>query len=144
MKTNNIIVDLADWVHDQPGLIALRTRVFVEEQQVPAELELDEMDSRSQHFKALTDQGEIIATARLLPSNYIGRMCVLKAYRNRGLGGNMLSFIIDYARHKQIEQLHLNAQIGALSFYQRYGFEVDSAVFLEAGIEHQHMSLNLL
>ncbi len=122
----------------------IRTRVFVDEQQVPVELEQDEMDPQCLHIKALAKSGEIVGTARLLPNHYIGRMCVLKSYRNRGIGAKMLSFLIALAKKKGFTSLYLNGQLSALAFYEKQGFRADSEVFLEAGIEHQHMSLNLL
>ncbi len=133
----------ADWATDQDQLIAVRRSVFIEEQKVAEELEIDGQDIISQHVKAVAPGGLVIATARLLPSNYIGRMCVLKNYRNQGIGGKMLAFFINYASQHNIESLHLNAQLTALGFYQKYGFIINSEVFIEADIEHVHMTLTL-
>lgn len=134
-------VEIADWATDQDGLIAVRTEVFVNEQKVPADLELDDHDLEAIHLKALDAQGTIIATARLLPNQYIGRMCVLESWRNRGVGLAMMRFYIDLARDNGISSLYLNAQVSAIPFYQRLGFEVDSDVFMEADIQHRHMTL---
>lgn len=136
-------IQQAHWNTDQEQLINVRTRVFIEEQQVPVELEMDGMDTDCIHVKAVNSEGVVIGTARLLPSNYIGRMCVLKACRNQGVGGKMLSYFINYARRNNFESLMLNAQISALSFYQHFGFIADSDVFIEADIEHRHMTLSL-
>ncbi len=141
--TSKIIVQQAHWDTDQEQLINVRTRVFVEEQQVPSDIEIDGKDADCFHIKALNSANEVIGTARMLPSNYIGRMCVLKEYRQLGVGGKMLSFFINFARQKHINSLMLNAQITALPFYQKFGFVTDSEVFIEADIEHVHMTLSL-
>ena len=138
-----IIIEQANWHNDQTKLITVRTRVFVQEQRVPADLEIDGMDAISLHVKAITPNGNVVGTARLLPSHYIGRMCVLNDYRKAGIGTRMLSFFIDYARQNKFDSLMLNAQITALHFYQQLGFIADSDVFIEADIEHVHMTLSL-
>ena len=141
--TNKFIIQKAYWSSDQAQLIKVRTQVFVEEQQVPSEIEIDGKDAECSHVKALNSDGEVIGTARLLPTHYIGRMCVLKAYRHLGIGAEMLSYFINYARQNQIPSLKLNAQISALPFYQKFDFICDSEVFIEADIEHVHMTLSL-
>jgi len=141
--TNKITVKQAHWDTEQEQLLKVRTRVFVEEQQVPSEIEIDGKDTDCFHVKALNSENEVIGTARMLPTNYIGRMCVLKEYRQLGIGGQMLSYFINYARQQQIKSLMLNAQITALPFYQKFGFVPDSEVFIEADIEHIHMTLSL-
>lgn len=136
-------IQLADWTEDKQRLIALRYQVFVDEQKVPAEIEIDDMDSQCLHIKASLSDGQIIATARLLPNQYVGRMCVAKPYRRQGIAGAMLDFIIQHARSLGFKSLHLNAQINAQTLYEKYGFTADSDIFMEAGIAHRHMSLPL-
>ena len=141
MQTD-IRVSFADWEHDRDSLMTIRKKVFVEEQQVPMDEEIDGYDPECVHVIARVDDN-IVGTARLLPNHYIGRMCVLKEYRGLGAGGRMLEFLLEHAREQRIPNLMLNAQITALPFYQKYGFAADSEVFIEAGIEHKHMTLNL-
>lgn len=141
--TNEVHIQLADWSEDSAALIAVRTEVFVEEQKVPVDMELDEQDAECLHIKAVNEDGKVIATARLLESHYIGRMCVLSEFRNQGIGGKMLAFLIELAREHQLPYLKLNAQTSAIGFYEKYGFKADSEIFLEADIEHRHMSLVL-
>ncbi len=137
-----ISVSMADWELDQESLMDIRKKVFVEEQQVPMEEEIDGYDPHCIHVMAMVDD-KVVGTARLLPNQYIGRMCVLKDYRGMGVGGLMLSFLLEHAREEKIPSLMLNAQLTALPFYQKYGFEADSEVFIEAGIDHKHMTLKL-
>ncbi len=136
-------IQFADWEEDAKRLTSLRHEVFVDEQKVPIEIEIDDMDVECLHIKAVLNNGQIIGTARLLPSNYVGRMCVSRAYRGQGIAGAMLEFIIQYAEHQKLPSLQLNAQISAQALYERYGFVVDSDIFMEAGIQHRHMSLPL-
>lgn len=140
---HNIRIEAADWEQDQQQLLKVRTLVFVDEQQVPVDIEIDGRDPDCHHVKAIDEESqEIIGTARLLPSHHVGRMCVLKPYRHLGAGTQMLQFFIAEARSQQLPFLALNAQISALPFYQKHGFVADSDVFMEAGIEHQHMTLS--
>ena len=139
----DIRIESADWQQDQQQLIALRTEVFVDEQKVPVDMEIDGMDPQCLHVKAVDTQGNIVGTARLLPNQYVGRMCVQHSHRNQGVGGSMLQYFIDYARQNRLPALMLNAQTSAQSFYQAYGFKADSKIFIEADIEHIHMTLHL-
>ena len=136
-------IDRAHWDQDQKQLIELRSRVFIHEQGVPEALEIDGKDPSCLHVKALNTDGEFIATARLLPDHYIGRMCVLKPWRRQGIGSQMLAFLIDHANSQGLSSLMLNAQLEALPFYQGFGFVADSEVFIEADIAHVHMTLCL-
>lgn len=133
-------IETADWQADKSALIELRTRVFVKEQKVPADMEIDEQDQGCQHYKVTDPDDKIVATARLLPNAYIGRMCVDRGLRGSGIGGALLKYIIEHAEERGIKQFHLNAQVDAIPFYQRFGFVTDSDVFVEAGIDHQHMT----
>jgi len=138
-----IVVKVANWLQDQKELIRLRNLVFIQEQKVSPELEFDGLDDVCIHLKALTHSGQFIGTSRLLPSHYIGRMCVLKEYRQQGAGSQMLNYYIHHALVRGLPHLKLNAQLTALQFYQQFGFIQDSDVFIEADIEHVHMTLSL-
>ena len=76
----------ADYAQDHARLHALRTTVFIEEQQVPAALERDALDPLSFHVMALDADGRLLGTARLTPDRRIGRMAVLATERGRGIG----------------------------------------------------------
>ncbi len=136
-------IQFSEWSRDADLLTALRHKVFVDEQNVPIEMEIDAMDTQCQHIKASLPDGQLIGTARLLPNHYVGRMCIAQDYRNQGIGGAILEFIIQHARRENITALYLNAQLKAQAFYQRYGFIADSDIFMEAGIPHIHMVLKL-
>ena len=133
-----VCVRRAIWRDDQAVLKALREEVFVREQAVPAEIELDEFDEPSHHVIALID-GIAVGTGRLLPDGHIGRMAVLRPWRGRGAGSAMLNSLLDLARGLGMRRVLLNAQVQALAFYARHGFAVEGEEFLDAGIIHRRM-----
>ncbi|MDJ0805991.1 MAG: GNAT family N-acetyltransferase [Gammaproteobacteria bacterium] len=130
----------ADWPEDEALLKLVRMRVFIEEQQVPKELEWDGEDHQALQFLALDAEQRPIGTARLLPSGQVGRMAVLKAWRNRGVGSALLLRLLAEAAQGNYPELFLHAQLTALPFYQRHGFQADGEVFYEANIPHQRMT----
>ena len=132
----------AQWQEDSHDLVRLRTQVFVEEQKVSASLEADGRDPDCLHVKALID-GVIIGTGRLLPDGYIGRMCVLEKFRSRGIGSLMLKNLVQQATDSGHKLVTLNSQSSAIPFYRKFGFIIKSDEFIEAGIPHQRMDLNL-
>ncbi|MEN2671605.1 GNAT family N-acetyltransferase [Herbaspirillum huttiense] len=121
----------------------IRFEVFVDEQKVPAEIELDEMDPHCLHAVAYDDAGQPLATGRLLPDGHIGRMAVRKAGRGQGVGGAVLQALIAAARARGDAEVILNAQVHAEGFYQRHGFAREGEQFMEAGIPHITMRARL-
>lgn len=121
----------------------VRVAVFIEEQGVPRELEWDEWDAASLHAVVVDPAGVPVATGRLLPDGHIGRLAVLPAHRGRGLGRRLMQCLIIRARERRLARVELNAQVHALAFYERLGFEAKGPVFMEAGIPHRAMGLSL-
>jgi predicted GNAT family N-acyltransferase len=134
----NFSVRQADWNVDREILRELRAEVFIREQSVPVDLEWDEFDERSRHVVAIAD-GVPIGTGRLLPDGHIGRMAVLRQWRGQGVGSALLATLIETARKFGMSRVKLNAQIQALPFYLRHGFQADGEEFLDAGIAHRRM-----
>ena len=135
-------IELLDWPQAQEEAQRIRFIVFVEEQRVPPELEMDEHDLHSLHALAYwTDatDGKAIGTGRLLPDGHIGRMAVLKDWRGRGAGRALLRSLIDAARRRGDREVLLSAQVHALGFYRAEGLEPEGPVYEEAGIAHQAM-----
>ncbi len=136
-------VHIVSWEDEALTLRAIRTEVFINEQQVPEAMEWDEFDAISTHVLARNFDGLPVGTARLLPDGHIGRMAVLKEWRGKGYGSAMLQKMLEelYSRHKQI--VMLNAQTSAVKFYEKFGFKVSGEEFWEAGIPHVKMILFL-
>ena len=143
MSEKNFSLRMAQWPQDQNALRLVREQVFVEEQQVPLELEWDGLDDQCVHLLAEDPSGQPIGTGRLLPDGHIGRMAVLRPWRRRGVGTALLQALITQAAQQGFSEVRLNAQVAAIPFYQAAGFETTGQVFDEAGIHHQAMRLLL-
>src|SRR3546814_718313 len=100
----------------------IRHEVFVLEQQVPLELEWDEMDALSLHIVAYDENHQAIGTARLLPDGHIGRMAVRQPLRGQGIGSVLLQTLLKVAQQRGDLAVLLHAQLHAENFYQRHGF----------------------
>jgi predicted GNAT family N-acyltransferase len=134
-------LELLSWEEARAHASPVRFAVFVEEQGVPREIELDEQDAVSLHAVVFVE-GKAVATGRLLPDGHIGRMAVLKAWRNRGIGGLILQALMEAARQHH-SHVALSAQVHAVPFYRAHGFVAEGDEYLEAGIRHQAMKRRL-
>ncbi len=123
--------------------LAIRIRVFVKEQRVPAQIELDTDDQRAIHFLAIKS-GKAVGTARLVMlrgAAKIGRMAVLRSYRRKGVGAKLLKHAVSTAHRLRARKIYLHAQQAVIGFYERMGFRAVGKVFDEAGIAHRKMIL---
>ncbi|MEN9559407.1 MAG: haloalkane dehalogenase domain protein [Pseudomonadota bacterium] len=140
----NLTVREATWQgQDKQLLKRIRFTVFVEEQQVPAEIELDDFDAVSEHALCFDPGGQAIGCGRLLPDGHIGRMAVLKSWRGRGVGAKILLHLMTLARQKGHTEVVLSAQTHALPFYEIMGFVARGPEYMEAGISHREMSAKI-
>ena len=126
----------AEWARDQDALKHLRRQVFVEEQNVPEDLEWDGLDDTCWHFIATDQSGKVLGTSRLMPSGQIGRMAVLTSHRRLGIGARLLAAAVTQAHELHFDQVFLHAQTHAIKFYQQAGFKTEGEKFDEAGITH--------
>jgi predicted GNAT family N-acyltransferase len=136
-------IELANWAADERDLRAVRTAVFIIEQAIPPEEEWDALDAPSLHAIARDETGRAVGVARLTPDHKIGRLAVLKEWRGRHVGDALLRTLIEQARAKHWPSVSLNAQSYAIPFYAKAGFIVDGEEFMEAGIPHRLMTLEL-
>lgn len=136
-------LEIGTWQDLQAQAGPIRYAVFVEEQGVPADEEWDAFDPPSLHAVLRDDDGTPIATGRLLPDGHIGRMAVVADARGTGAGSAVLAALIECARDEGHRQVRLNAQTHACGFYEKMGFVAHGEVFLDAGIPHVEMSLDL-
>lgn len=128
------------WTATQKILKDIRTKVFVEEQGVPQELEWDGLDEHAYHVIAYAADGTPIGTGRLLQDCQIGRIAVLKEWRGRGIGKSILEMLLVIANKMGYDQVKLHAQVRVKSFYLRRGFKPHGKEFMEAGIPHIEMT----
>jgi predicted GNAT family N-acyltransferase len=126
---------------------AVRRAVFVEEQGVPAELELDGLDERASQFVAYDPEQRPVGTARLrTPKAKQGkpeRVAVRDSHRGEGLGEQLMDAVETAAREQGCTRLVLHAQTTVEEFYEHLGYETTSDVFEQAGIPHVEMKKQL-
>lgn len=138
MTESRIRIREASWSADEPTIAEIRRRVFIEEQEVPEELEWDGIDGDCRHVLAF--DGELaVATGRLVPGGKIGRMAVLPDHRGSGIGIRVLRHLMEMAREEGLRGCELNAQTSAMDFYAREGFRPTGGEFMDAGIPHRRM-----
>jgi predicted GNAT family N-acyltransferase len=150
---NPIQATLVTTVEEREAVFALRMRVFVEEQNVPPEEELDAYDVTATHFLARLsppppgDPTGIIGTARLVDKGNgvgkVGRVAVSAEQRGKGVGNALMRLAEQVALEQGLSRLVLDAQIDAVPFYERLGYIAEGDIFLDAGIQHRFMSKSL-
>ncbi len=126
---------------DMNEVYALRIEVFVEEQNVPIELEMDDEDDVAVHFIA-DEEGHTVGCGRVIFCDRgarIGRLAVKKGFRGRGVGKELCEYILRYCEERGAKFIRLNSQLHAVGFYERIGFVRVGDIFLDAGIEHVEM-----
>ena len=135
-----LTVKLVETEDEMEGALGVRFRVFVAEQHVPMDEELDEFDSVATHA-IVSHRGEIVATGRIVYGNEdsaarIGRMAVDVEWRRKGLGGQLLRFLEEEASAQGVSTYILNAQEYVKEFYANHGYVERGGTFLEADIVH--------
>jgi predicted GNAT family N-acyltransferase len=139
----NLRIVTGDWGSLREDAQKVRVEVFVIEQNVPVELEWDEGDEVSTHAVAYDEQGQPVATGRLLPDGHIGRMAVSQSLRGKGIGKQVLVALLEHARQDGHEELVLHAQTHAVPFYEQQGFIAEGEEFIEADMPHRLMRRRL-
>jgi len=143
-----IAIETQSWLAARDTAYAIRHAVFVEEQGIPAELEIDDYDPIGEHVLAFVDD-QCIATARIyldeqdLSKAKIGRMAVLKEFRGQGIGTALLGEAIRVGMMQGASVFEVHAQQSATPFYAKLQFKPDGPIFDEVGIAHQRMRLVL-
>lgn len=138
------MIEIVSFFYDNKDLLTkaleIRTKVFVQEQGVDANLEMDAFDRFAHHYIAFLENNPI-ATARWRETEKgikLERFAVLKEYRNNKIGEKLLNKVLnDVLPLKKI--IYLHSQINAVNLYLRNGFKIDGNEFNEAGIKHFKM-----
>ena len=134
----NITAIICDYASNTKDICAIRYEVFVDEQNVPVDLEIDGLDGKAKHALAFVD-GVPIGTGRILNDGHIGRVAVLKNYRGLGIGKLIIKELIKCAQDMSLEKVWLSSQWHAHSFYLDFGFVCVDEIYKEAGIDHIKM-----
>ncbi|MEK4030871.1 MULTISPECIES: GNAT family N-acetyltransferase [Bacillaceae] len=119
----------------------VRKKVFVEEQRVPLDIEIDEYEDSAVHF-VLYDENKPCGAGRFRIKDGLGkaeRICILPDYRGKGAGRLIMEAVEAQAREQKVPALKLDAQVHAIPFYERLGYEIISEEFMDAGIPHKSM-----
>lgn len=121
-------------------IVFVRRLVFIEEQSVSSELEIDGRDDRCVHALAL-DGERAVATGRidLEKQGKVGRVAVLQEYRGRGIGTRIMETLVEVAREHGLRSIWFHAQESAITFYEKLGYALEGGSFMEAGIPHRKM-----
>ena len=127
---------------DLPACWELRRTVFIEEQAVPEELEVDGLDDEALHLLAMLD-GRPVGTARMLlkgDTGKIGRVAVLRELRGQGIGAALIRAAVEELRGRGLSRAKLGSQVHAIPFYEALGFVAEGPVYDDAGIPHRDMT----
>ena len=143
---DGIVVKLVETEAEMEAAMGVRFRVFVAEQAVPAEEELDDADATASHAVAIC-QGQVVGTGRLVQQDdgdaQIGRMAVDQTWRRRGIGDQILRFLEEEARAQGLRRCVLHAQEYVKGFYAAHGYQEQGETFLEVNIPHIEMRKEL-
>ena len=140
MPSDSIKIVETSWGQSSKEISEVRHKVFVVEQSIPPEIEMDGKDSDCIHFLALK-QSKPIGAARLQKYGKIERVSVLREYRTKGIGTAIMKMVIEKAKDLDVEKIYLHSQMDSKIFYQRLGFIELGQIFFEANIPHIEMIL---
>ena len=144
---------LARSARERAAAFAVRHEVFVVEQGVPEDLEIDGLDVAADHF-LMYDGTAAVGAARLVveqpgfagadpgrgPVGHLGRLAVLSSARGGGRGVELVRAVEARARDLRLREMTLAAQTHAIRFYERLGYVAQGAEFDDAGLPHRWMS----
>ena len=140
-------IKVADTKESYEQCLDIRMKVFVEEQNVPPEEEVDGYEDVCTHFVLYDDAGEAAGTVRYRPLDdglvKVERMAVLKDHRGKKYGYDLMEGVHDHARSAGHKKAKLGAQVHAIPFYEKLGYAVSSDEFDDAGIPHKYMTREL-
>jgi len=142
---NNLEIKKVNNKDDLEKVIEIRKNVFIKEQNVPLDIEIDGLDSEAEHFIVYLDD-EPIGCARIRTnknSAKLERISIIKQHRGKGFGKKLTKFLIDYCRKKNFNEIFLHSQTSVTEFYEKIGFKVRGESFFEADIEHMEMYLDI-
>ena len=144
--TSAIVVSEAKNANAIERCLAIRIEVFVDEQKVPRDEEIDDLDDECEHFLAYENEGQAtelaLGTARLQIKATLGkaqRVAVLKRARGLGVGRALMHALEDRARARGCHEMQLGAQVSAIPFYETIGYIAFGELYDDAGIDHRMM-----
>lgn len=146
-KSRLVLVQRVDYnSKEYQDALKVRSEVFICEQSVPPEIEVDDLEREAIHFVAYNDEGQPVGAGRLRifdEKGKVERLCVLKNLRGQHIGIRLMDKIEALAISCRVPKLLLNSQEHAIPFYEKLGFQVTSDTFMDAGIPHKAMEKRL-
>lgn len=142
---NNLEIKKVNNKDDLEKVIDIRKNVFIKEQNVPLDIEIDGLDPEAEHFIVYLGN-EPIGCARIRAnrnSAKLERIAIIKRYRGKGFGTKLTNFLIDYCKKKDFQEIILHSQTYVSDFYKKIGFKPSGKTFFEADIEHMEMYLDI-
>jgi len=141
---NNLKIQIVKNQKEFDDVIAIRKKVFIGEQNVPTDIEIDGLDDEAGHVIAYLDN-KSIGCARIRMNNFakLERIAVMRDHRGKGFGRKITEFLIDYCKQKNVDEIQLHAQIYTADFYKKLGFLERGKTFFEADIEHIEMYMKI-
>ena len=142
---NNLKIRRVNNENDLEKTIEIRKNVFINEQNVPIDIEIDGLDPESKHFIVYLND-EPIGCARIRTnktSAKLERIAIKKKYRSKGFGTKLTKFLIDYCKKEGFDEITLHSQTYIADFYKSLGFKTRGKPFFEADIEHIEMYLDV-
>jgi predicted GNAT family N-acyltransferase len=131
-------IELLKWQQAEALAAPIRFAIFIRAKQAQG-IEVDDLDKDAVHAVAFDEADKAIGTARILPDGQIGRMAVVKDWRRRGVGGELLEALITEARKRGLSEVRLSAPLQALEFYRSQGFIADGKIREVDGVLQQAM-----
>jgi len=138
LMADNINVSVVNYNTHRKAIKQIRHQVFIQEQNVPESIESDGLDTEAKHAVAFYSENAV-GTGRILMDGHLGRISVIKQYRNRGFGKAIVKALIHTAEDFPISEIWLSSQYHARGFYQKLGFIEKGTIYQEADIDHIKM-----
>lgn len=141
----NLEIKKIERISDFEKIVDIRISVFQKEQRVSQELDFDDKDGEAEHFLAFYNK-KPVACARIVFEDEkakLERIAVLKEFRGKGIGKELINYLINYCRERKVKEIYFDAQYHAKLFYEKLVFRERGKPFEEVGIKHIQMFMDL-
>jgi predicted GNAT family N-acyltransferase len=141
---NNLVIKKVENQNEFNQIMEIRKKVFVEEQNVDLNIEIDGFDKLAKHFIVILDNIPI-GCARIRSNNIakLERIAIIKEYRGSGYGKILTNYLIDYCKKNNYKEICIHSQIYVSDFYKKHGFIIRGKPFFEAEIKHIEMYMKI-
>lgn len=131
-------------IEEYSQVLTIRKQVFIDEQKVPENIEIDEYEEESTHFIAFLKNIPIgCARIRFIDRAKLERIAIIKKHRRNGYGKTLTKYLINFCVRKKYNEIYLHSQSYILDFYKKLGFKPVGKKFFEADIEHVEMNMTI-